>query len=309
MATSFITDIAWPYQKGLQLSRLGADVVGAQIKCTQGRDYANPQYPAWLAQARAAHLIATAYHYVDGAAPAAQAANLAAHIVDRSLPVMIDSERGGGNLPHVLEVIDAISAAGLRPKIDYLPRSWWQQIGSPHLAPLTTRGILLANAAYPKAGPGTAESLYPGDGAPGWAPYGPGEPAPVLYQFTDAALEDGQGVDMAAYRGTPAQLAALLGAPAPVLAPQASAPRWDGRTLIYHGAGAKPTAGADVRAWQTHMRLRGWTIAVDGIYGAQSAGVCRAFQIDSNAHGWPLDVDAKVGQHTWDATWSRPVSR
>lgn len=85
-------------------------------------------------------------------------------------------------------------------------------------------------------------------------------------------------------------------------------PRFPGRTLIY-SAGLMQMHGSDVHAWQARMAERGWSISVDGWYGPQSAGVCRAFQADSTAHGWPLAEDGKVGPLTWDASWQRPVTR
>jgi hypothetical protein len=36
--------------------------------------------------------------------------------------------------------------------------------------------------------------------------------------------------------------------------------------------------------------------------------VCRLFQLDSTANGWPLAADAIVGPATWRAAFERPVS-
>jgi len=70
------------------------------------------------------------------------------------------------------------------------------------------------------------------------------------------------------------------------------------------------TSGSDVTAWQRYMHdVRRWTgLTVDGKYGDQSEAICRAFQRDCNAHGWPLDVDGKVGPATLRAMLNRPVS-
>jgi hypothetical protein len=304
--TVFIADIA-SYQHGLLLASLRPDCVAVEIKCTQGADYVNPDYAGWLPQARDAQLLPIAYHYVTGVDPSAQAANLAAHIGDRSLPVMLDIEQGSGDLQHALSVADAMTAAGLRAKLMYLPHWYWQQLGGPDLAgPFAARGLSLINASYPTTAPGTVLGLYPGDSSPLWQGYG-GIASPALLQFTDAALEGGQRVDMNAFRGTAAALAALLGATA-VPGPT-PAPPWPGRTFVYSGPNTVQTHGDDVRRWQARMAWRGWRITVDGWYGAQSATVCRAFQVDSTAHGWPLVADAAVGRLTWRATWERPVSR
>jgi hypothetical protein len=64
--------------------------------------------------------------------------------------------------------------------------------------------------------------------------------------------------------------------------------------------------GADtdnVAIWQTQMAARGWTIAVDGRYGPQSADVCEAFQQEKG-----LTADGLVGPVTWEATWTAPVT-
>jgi hypothetical protein len=95
--------------------------------------------------------------------------------------------------------------------------------------------------------------------------------------------------------------------PAPPTMP-ATAPPFPGRVLRFEADKVAVLQGADVLAWQRQMRARGWTLTVDGSYTAESAEVCRKFQEDSTAHGWPLDDDGKVGAHTWRATFERPVT-
>lgn len=209
---TYVTDIASPYQHGLNLAALRKDCAAVELKCTQGAGYFNPDYPGWLAQARGDGLVPAAYHYVDGAAPAAQAANLANRILDKSIAVMLDAEAGSVGLPHVLDVCDAMRSLQLNTRLLYLSRSFWQSIGSPNLsAPLASRGLLLINAAYATSAAGTPAQLYPGDTAAAWNPYG--GVTPTLLQFTDRAVEGGYQIDMNAFRGSAAQLAALLGGP------------------------------------------------------------------------------------------------
>lgn len=64
------------------------------------------------------------------------------------------------------------------------------------------------------------------------------------------------------------------------------------------------TTNGFARTWQAKMRSRGWSIAVDGVYGPDSAEVARAFQKEKG-----LVVDGIVGPSTWRATWTAPVSR
>jgi len=73
-------------------------------------------------------------------------------------------------------------------------------------------------------------------------------------------------------------------------------PAWPGRHLRH-----KPDnlmRGDDVRMWQQRMADLGHEIAVDGIYGPQSARVAREFQQEKG-----LEVDGIVGPKTWEASW------
>lgn len=56
-----------------------------------------------------------------------------------------------------------------------------------------------------------------------------------------------------------------------------------------------------VRTWQQHMSSLGRIIAVDGIYGPQSEGVCRAFQASAR-----LSIDGLLGPRTWRASFIPP---
>jgi hypothetical protein len=63
------------------------------------------------------------------------------------------------------------------------------------------------------------------------------------------------------------------------------------------------TTGHGTSTWQRQMAARGWTIAVDDLYGGQSEDVCMMFQREKG-----LSVDGVVGPITWDATWTAPVT-
>lgn len=101
----------------------------------------------------------------------------------------------------------------------------------------------------------------------------------------------------------------LLGekVPTPPVPPR-SAPAWPGRFFRYPPADGVDIIGADVSEWQARMAWRGWTIAIDGVFGPQSETVTKEFQQDSINHGWVLVVDGIVGPLTWSAAWERPVS-
>jgi peptidoglycan hydrolase-like protein with peptidoglycan-binding domain len=104
----------------------------------------------------------------------------------------------------------------------------------------------------------------------------------------------------------PLTWAAIEGAAAPAPAPvptppdpgpAPSFPAWPGRYFVV------VTRGDDVRVWQQQMADRGWSIAVDGVYGAKSAAICLQFQTEKG-----LGADGVVGPVTWDAAWTAPLS-
>jgi hypothetical protein len=73
-------------------------------------------------------------------------------------------------------------------------------------------------------------------------------------------------------------------------------PPWPGRHLRY--TPGHVMRGDDVRMWQQRMKDLGRGIAVDGLYGPQSAAVARDFQQEKG-----LEVDGIVGPQTWRASW------
>lgn len=297
--TLFMADIA-SYQGGLALSQLRSDCVGVFVKATQGTSYVDPYYTGWRQQAQAANLIFVAYHYDTMEDPAAQANHIAASVVDKGIPLMFDVEQGSGDLNQTIAVIRAAKETGLNPRVAYLPKWYWEQIGSPDLTPLGEL-VAITSSAYPTTNPGSVSSLYPGDSAAGWAPYG--GITPTFYQFTDAADEGGQQIDMNAFKGSLEQLRDVLG----FSTPTQIYPPFPGYDLVYT-PGRVELHTNDVSVWQKRMQSRGWTITVDGWYGPQSQSICKAFQQDSTVHGWPLTTDGVVGPLTWKASWLRPIS-
>jgi hypothetical protein len=106
----------------------------------------------------------------------------------------------------------------------------------------------------------------------------PGEP---LYRVVQQWRRDGLPVDDAG-----------LGA-------EEAVPPWPGRVFAFPPF----TIGDDVRTWQARMRRRGWRIGVDGVYGPQSAGVCKAFQEEKR-----IRASGKVNRVTWEAAWLAPIT-
>lgn len=210
--TIFGPDIS-SYEHGVNVGDLTDPFV--MLKCTEGTYYADADYARWLAQAKSSKKLVIAYHFVKAEESAgAQAQWLKQHIIDTTLPVMLDIETEGASKPtaqFVAQLADAMYQVGLRVKLAYLPRWYWEQIGSPSLVPLANRGIGLVSSAYPARGgqsPSAGYSASGGDGGTGWASYG--GVRPVLWQFTDSGLEQ-QQMDFNAFRGTITELAKLLG--------------------------------------------------------------------------------------------------
>jgi hypothetical protein len=86
--------------------------------------------------------------------------------------------------------------------------------------------------------------------------------------------------------------------------PQPQPPGQNVPTLTVDYFGERHNQKGDwVTKWQTVMRdKRKWKIKVDGVYGGESAGVCRQFQKNKK-----LKVDGLVGPQTWRASWTLPV--
>jgi len=281
-------DIA-SYQQGLVLPLPDGDFY--LVKATQGASYVDPFYPAWMAQVTKAGRPGIWYHFATVAdSAAAQAQNMANHVGDKSLPGMLDVEVVAGKAPSlalVCNIIDEAHARGLRIKLLYLPKWYWQQYwGSVDLKPLRDRGMFLISSNYPGAA-GTGLSQYEadgGDGGVGWNPYGGMTPA--LWQYTDAANEQGQKVDFNAYRGTAAEFAAMLGEPVTDAVPNTTGVH---RTLSI-GMG-----GDDVRAAQSLLSALGYdSQGIDGQFGFRTLAAVQHAQ-----GAWDLAVDGVVGPITW----------
>ncbi len=152
--------------------------------------------------------------------PTSEARVLRDHAGELDFPLQIDYEDtvNGGSVDDLLRRIDAYVAVGFTQFLPvYLPRWFWEsRMGRASLERLPM-GIW--NSDY-VSGQDYASRLYPGDDwypsrgtgqLGGWADMG-GKPVQIL-QFTESAFVAGQSIDANAFRGTPAQLAALFGAP------------------------------------------------------------------------------------------------
>jgi peptidoglycan hydrolase-like protein with peptidoglycan-binding domain len=168
---------------------------------------------------------------------------------------------------------------GCKPII-YTGRFWKDRLGA-----RSSFGCPLWIAEY-------LQRPHPPPAWPGW----------TFWQRTPSARAGGVvgRVDADLYPGTLEQLQRLcVSAHAGEIADESQAPH-PGMIAPYQGFPLREgVAAPEVRTWQRGMRERAWTIAVDGSYGPESAGVCERFQ---RLHG--LNVDGIVGAMTWQATFA-----
>src|SRR5262245_7882162 len=203
---TFGLDISHHQDLGLDLAqcrREGIEFVF--IKATEGSSFIDPDFGANLAEARAAGQLVAAYHYVrSNASAAAQVANVR-RAVPLDVSVIPDVEAGSGDIALTRAVVDQLRAAGYEVPLLYLPRWYWQQIGSPSLAGLPP----LWSSRYPDKVVGSIADEWADVPASYWAGYG-GLGVAVL-QFTSSARIAGhQPLDANAFNGSRAELAALL---------------------------------------------------------------------------------------------------
>jgi hypothetical protein len=213
------------YQNGLDLSQLSAASF-VIAKTTEGTYYTDSGYQGWRQQAARLGKPFVWYHFLSGEDSHAQVAHTAANVGDASLPGMLDVEPAGSFSPSMAQVlgyVDAAASAGLHMRLIYLPRWYWQQMGSPDLTPLASRGLALVASAYP-GGSGSPQQLYPGDSAAGWQSYG--GLTPLLYQYTNQALDGGKPLDYNAFRGTLSDLLTSLGANTMGTIPPSISQKW-----------------------------------------------------------------------------------
>lgn len=206
MAVLFGLDVSHhqPQLDFAQCRREGVEYVF--IKSSESNNFADPEFGINLANARRAGLLVAAYHYVRSTSTAAQQVAQVLKVVPKDVPVIPDVEAGSGGVALVKDFVSRLRAAGYKVPFTYLPRWYWQQIGSPSLAGLPP----LWSSRYPDNAVGSLTSEYAAVPASYWTGYG-GLGVAVL-QFTSSARVSGYSpLDANAFQGTRAQLAALLG--------------------------------------------------------------------------------------------------
>ncbi|MFB9926333.1 glycoside hydrolase family 25 protein [Amycolatopsis halotolerans] len=207
MDITFAVDISHHQDKSLSLARTRADGCElAILKAGEGSSFVDPDFASNLQEARDAGQLIAAYWYQRANASAAQHVAKIKAVVPRDVAVIMDVEANGGNVVLTREILRLLQAEGYRTPFVYIPRWYWQQLGSPSLAGLPP----LWSSRYPDNLVGTLSSEWSQVPASYWNGYGGAEVG--LLQFTSSARIGGYApLDASAFRGTRAQLAALIG--------------------------------------------------------------------------------------------------
>ena len=170
-------------------------------KVSEGNYYRDPYWPVisqWCHENDFPHI---GYHYVTTNPPATQAHTWLAN--NGGSHAMLDFEANSGDIDNFWAVVRAFNDVGVTVSLSYIPRWYWQRIGSPDISRVP--GLIASNYVN---GTGYASNLYPGNDSYRWAPYGGA--TPQLLQFTDSAQIGSLSVDCNAFRGSLDELTALL---------------------------------------------------------------------------------------------------
>lgn len=210
------------HHNDVDAGRLQGDFVIARTAQAKGGQYGDTLdrlYKRHRDAARRAGKLFSSYFYV-GSGRSAEG-NVALHESvepDRNIPIMLDWENGSGSAALLESVYGAFRNAGYFVWGLYAPRWYWQAQGSPDLS----WGPPLVTSRYADNAPGAYESEYRSTPESYWSSYG-GNIVRML-QFTSVGRDPaypGINLDMDAFKGTRAQLAAWWnpGKPNPAPAP------------------------------------------------------------------------------------------
>lgn len=216
--TIFGADIHPQYQSGLnieQLAREGFDFLSVKVSEGQGSSFVETGSADWVRRGRAAGMLCLGYHYLRPGDMNAQA-RVFRDALHRAgdLPGVIDAEALAAdkktptlNITMIRDFYALTRALGADIPFLYLPRWYWQRIGSPSLAGLPP----LWASSYPSTRQAPASVLYDLVGPERWQTYGGGVVG--VLQFSETALAAGRVIDVNAYPGRRESFAALIGAP------------------------------------------------------------------------------------------------
>lgn len=201
--TTFGIDVS-RYQEGLSLAAAASGSVEfAVAKATEGQGLQDPQYNTFRAQAEEAGLLFAGYHFLRDDSAAVYQARNAFEVVGPHVPLILDVESGtAGSRPKMARArefrVEFQNLGGTVSNLLYLPKWYWDSIGRPDVTAWD-----VWQSAY-----GDNSGDYPGDSSHYWAEDGTFRP--MVLQYTSRGRVPGYpgDVDLNAFRGTRAELAA-----------------------------------------------------------------------------------------------------
>lgn len=230
--TVFYPDIS-SYEEGL---RIQPGTVAVVAKATEGTYYVDKFYDDFKAQSANVGAIFSGYHFlVTGSSAAAQAQ--AYWDKAGSTPCMLDVETTGSSEPSVDLVVafmEALKGLGGRVWGVYFPQWYWGQVGG-DLSRVTALGAVIVASSYRAYD----DNAWPGS-------YGGATPA--VWQYTNAQSYGGQSVDFNAFKGTAAQLAAIINGDDVNLSDPVTLPPFAMQTFPDYGFQGPITVG-DLLTW------------------------------------------------------------
>jgi lysozyme len=266
-------DVHPDFQRGLNIEQVRAEGFDFMaVKVSEGRGTFGGL--DWIRRGQACGLLSLGYHYLRSGDEAGQAAVFSQQLAAAGgVPGMLNAEAitAAGQTPTLTvtgihRFLDACAANGARVPLLYLPRWYWQRMGSPDLSGLPQ----LWGSSY-VAGSDYASVLYEGVTPHSWAAYG-GLPVAVL-QFTDRALVAGQRIDADAYLGTRDDFAKLIGANTPVTPPGAGP-----SSIPFMVTGETSEAVRQLQVFMNASFQAYSHLPVTGYYGEMTQSVIREFQ-------------------------------
>jgi hypothetical protein len=176
------------------------------FKATEGSGFTDSRFAENVRKARAAGKVFAAYHYQRSTVSAAAQVAHIQRVVSKDIPVIPDVEANSGGVELTRDIVNRLRSTGYAVPLLYLPRWYWQQIGSPSLEGLPP----LWSSRYPDMRQGSLSDEYADVPSHYWNGYG-GRPVAVL-QFTSSARVAGRSpIDGNAFRGSAADLRGLFG--------------------------------------------------------------------------------------------------
>jgi lysozyme len=211
------TDLHPSYQRGISIPKISAEgfsFLAAKLSDGTRTEEFNGSH-AFLDSARDHNMIVWGYHYLRaGIDPDMQAKAFVRQLRRAGVNGAVDMEAGSGDMKNLRTFLRGVERRNAKVVLTYLPRWFWQDhLGSPSLEGLpplwSSRYASRVVDGKKTEMTGYASVIYR-DGVPDefWAPYG-GNRVEIL-QFTSKAQVAGKVVDADAYRGTKAQLRALV---------------------------------------------------------------------------------------------------